>query len=102
MIMGAVVLVVVEETVTLQEAEAPRVLVKVGIHPDAGRIYQRAPDPLAVAAPERQPVGVMNFRTPIVSHAAVVLATLEHTGQRRHAEPLNGLARIERGIHVHH
>src|SRR5437016_4369137 len=102
MVMGAVVLVVVEDTVTLQEAEAAWVFVGVGIHPDAGRIYQRAPDPLTVAAPERQAVRVVNFRTPIIAHAAVVLATLEHSGQRRHAEPLNGLARIERGIHVHY
>src|SRR4249920_1891558 len=102
MVIGTVVLVVVEGAVTLQQTEAAWVFVEVGIYPRVGRIYQRAPDPLPIAAPERQRVGIMNLRTPIVCHAAVVLAALEHAGQRRNAESLNGLAWIEGGIHVHH
>ena len=43
----------------------------------------------------------MNLRPPVVRDAPVVLAVEEHAGQRRDAEPLDGLARVVGGVDVH-
>ena len=52
--------------VALQQAEAARVFVEVGIEMHLRRIGQRPPDPLARSGPHRQAVGVMDLRAPIV------------------------------------
>ena len=43
----------------------------------------------------------MNFRPPVDDAAPVILGIVEHAGQRRDPEPLDGLARIERRVDVH-
>jgi hypothetical protein len=44
----------------------------------------------------------MDFRSPVIRHAPVILAVLVHAGQRRYAQAFDRFARIKRGIHVHH
>lgn len=43
----------------------------------------------------------MDLRAPVPGHTAVVLADLVHAGARRDAKPFDGLARIQRHVHVH-
>jgi hypothetical protein len=43
----------------------------------------------------------VNFGTPVVGAAFIVLAVEEHAGERRDAQSFDGLARIQRRIDVH-
>jgi hypothetical protein len=56
----------------------------------------------SVGAPHRQAVGIVDLRAPVVGHAFVVLAVLEHAGAGCQAQALDGLARVQGRIHVHH
>lgn len=46
-------------------------------------------------------VGIVDLRAPVVGHAPVVLAALVHARQRRDADPLDRLARIQGGVDIH-
>jgi hypothetical protein len=91
----------VEVAVALQQAEAARVAVHEHVEAQVARVQQRPPDPFAAAGPQRQAVGVVDFRAPVPGHAAVVLAHLVHAGARGDAEPLDRLARVQRAVDVH-
>jgi hypothetical protein len=58
---GLEVLVALEVAVALDEAEAARVVETKGVHRERPGIVERAPDPLAGAGGEEQPVGVVHL-----------------------------------------
>ena len=95
------VLVVGEIAIELQQAEPFRVFVQIGIKLQLLRVIERTADPLPVAAPHCQAVGVVDLRVNGVAHAAFVVATAEHAGHRRDAQLLNVLTRVEMVFHLH-
>ena len=98
----AVVLVVGKPAVALQQAKATRIIVNKRIYPQGARIDQWPPQPFALPVQDRQPVRIVNFRAPVISHTAIILTGLVHTGQWRDPHPLNGFSRVYRRIHAHH
>ena len=98
----AIILVVIEIAITLQQPETARILVRVGIEAQRFRIHEGTPDPFAGAGPQGKAVGIMDFRTPVIRHAAVILAVLVHAGQRRDPQAFDRFSRVQRGIDVHH
>ncbi|CCK14528.1 hypothetical protein BN136_538 [Cronobacter universalis NCTC 9529] len=87
--------------VGLQQAKPFRVFVRERVELQALRVIERAAHPLAVAAPHRQAVGVVNLRVNGVAHAAFVGAAAEHAGHRRDTELFNVFAREQEVFHFH-
>ncbi|CCJ88727.1 hypothetical protein BN132_655 [Cronobacter turicensis 564] len=87
--------------VGLQQAKPFRVFIRERIKLQALRVIERAAHPLAVAAPHRQAVGVVDLRVNGVAHAAFVIAAAEHTGHRRDAELFDIFAREQEVFHFH-
>ena len=87
--------------VSLQQAETARIFIEIRIQVILCRIDQGPPNPFTGAGPHGQAVRVVNLRPPIVCPAPIVLAVEKHAGQRRNAQPVDGLARIQRRIDVH-
>src|SRR5690606_19943247 len=79
--------IVLRIAIALKETETPRVLVRKGGRAGDCRVVKRPPDPLAGASIHRQPVGIVNFRPPVLETLASVLGEPEHGGERRYAEP---------------
>ena len=90
-----------EITVQLQQAKAFRVLILIGIELQLLRVVQRTADPLAVAEPHRETVGVVDLRVNGVADAALVVAAAEHTGHRRDTQLFDIFARIDMVFHIH-
>src|SRR6266481_2410095 len=82
-VVDAVVLIVIEISIALKQAEAPGIVVEIRIQMQLRRIDERAPDPFAGAGPHRYAVGIVDLGPPIVGAAAIVLAVEEHAGERR-------------------
>ncbi len=96
------ILIIFEIVIKLQQAEAARVLILIGVELQLLRVIQRTRDPLAAAAPHRQTIGVVDLRMIGVAHAALVGAAAKHTGHRRNAELADLFARIEMVLHLHY
>ena len=88
--------------VGLHQAEAFRVFIGKRVELQLGRVVQWAADPLAVAAPHRQAVRIVDLRVDGVAHAAFVGAAAEHAGHRRNAQLVDGGARVDMGVDGHH
>ena len=98
---GAVVLIVGEIAVALHQSEGFRVLVEERIGQHRRRIDQRPPDALAFAGPQRQPVAIVDFRTPVGGIAPLILAVPVHAGERRDAQLRDVGPEEEFGAHLH-
>ncbi len=88
--------------IKLQQAEAARVLILIGVELQTLRIVQRTRDPFAAAGPHRQPIAIVNLRMIGIAHATLIGAAAEHTGHRRDAQLTNFLTRAEVVFHLHH
>src|SRR5450830_142983 len=95
------VLIMVEVAVTLQQAEAAWIVVAESRGGDAGRVVERAPDVFAVAVPDCQAVGVVDFRTPVGAGAFDRLREPQHRSRRRNAEAAYVLAQEQRAVDIH-
>ncbi len=87
--------------IELQQTKPFRVLVGVGIELQFLRIIQRTTDPLAIAAPHRQTIGVVDLRVNGVTHAALVIAAGKHAGHRRNTQLLDVLTGIQMVFDIH-
>ncbi len=94
------VLVAVELPGALHQAEATRVLHAERADRQATRVVQRAPEPLAVAGVDRQPLGVVQLRAEIQRIAGLVRPEQVHAGQRCDAQLAHRLAQVHPGLHV--
>ena len=92
--MGLEILVVVEVAVALHQAEAARVGQREAGHQQAPGVDQRAPEPFAGAREDRQPVGIVHLGTVVLARRTLVLAEVEHAGQRRQPEPGDAFAQV--------
>src|SRR6185437_2414497 len=98
-IKSAIILIVVEVAIALNEAEALRIGIVEGIGLHLRWIVERPPYALALARPKRQAVAVVDFGPPILATARIVLAVPEHAGERRDPQSLDRISREK--IHVH-
>src|SRR6185437_11371994 len=98
-IKSAIILIVVEVAIALNEAEALRIGIDEGIGLHLRWIVERPPYALALARPKRQAVAVVDFGPPILATARIVLAVPEHAGERRDPQSLDRISREK--IHVH-
>nr|GFD30798.1 hypothetical protein [Tanacetum cinerariifolium] len=95
------VLIGFEIVVGLHEAKAFRVFVGEGVELQFRRVVQRAANPLAIAAPHRQAIRVMDLRVKGVAHTALMGAAAEHAGHGRNTHLLDVGAGVDVGVDVH-
>ena len=91
------VLVGVEITLALQQAEAARVVIVKAAHLKIGRIGEHAPQRLAAAIAHEQTVGIVHRGPKVVDTGSVVRIEEKHAGHRRDA----GFRNIDTRVHRH-
>ena len=75
-----------------EQPEALRAPRREGRGDDPRRVVERAPDALAGAGPQRQPVGIVDLGAPVDGGGLGLLRVPVHRGQRRDAEAAHVLA----------
>ena len=66
-----------------------------------GGLFSRAPEPLAVAGPHLEPVGIVHLGAPVDRGLLLRLGIPVHRGDGRDAEARDLRAHVERGFDVH-
>jgi hypothetical protein len=93
---------VIERLVALDQAKGAHRIGAKGVGAWFGRVFQRAPDALAIGHPDRQAIGIVHFRPPVAVVDAGRLIKAEHAGHRRQAQPRHILAQEQRGLDLLH
>src|ERR1700757_1935555 len=91
----------VKVPVSLQQSKSAGVSITKRGYFDVLRIVQRSPEMFTGTGPNRQAVGIMDFRAPIDSGRLLGFGKPIHRSGGRTPEPLHVFSQEKRGLHLH-